>query len=117
MQRCKPPAESVELMARASHQTDAFSFHPVITCQCFPNAKKTYQKKTSRSDSTLVIIKFPCISIGIWNGYPFHCPTYWITFVNQNEKKEYRHASDKQGHKVITEFESNTYYHTSYIRC
>jgi hypothetical protein len=45
-------------MARASHQTDAFSFHPVITCQCFPNAKKTYQKETSRSDSKWGISKF-----------------------------------------------------------
>jgi len=48
----------VELMARASHQTDAFSFHPVITCQCFPNAEKTYQYYHHASGTKRVICKF-----------------------------------------------------------
>ena len=30
---------------------------------------------------------FCCISIEIWNGYPFHHHPYWITFWNQNRKK------------------------------
>jgi len=61
-------------MARPPHQTGGFSFYPVITCQCFPNAEKTYQNKHHAVIQNGLSANFCCISIEIWNGYPFH----WI---------------------------------------